>query len=698
MAASEQLVISSRPGSKALPPWASEFLFLVKHMMQQDILEETQKMGPVRRGDATDIPAIILFLLAFFCEGGGRKDGLRGFGEHIGRWRTRLAAIAGRKTLPSSSAVSRGLSALTVKQVEQIQKYLFSAGLAGSILPAHKLAVWRDANGQPWCVVDVDPTVLALRQRALPEGEEFPAPSRRAETMAAPGYTGRHRGQVIVSACRAGFSGSALWCSLSLAAGNTPLASALAAACADIAQTCTDLNIPLDRVIVRVDGAAGNVPCVTAIQTAGLHGLTRSRHYKILKHPDVQRWLRGEDERWSAVADSKSGPKREALELGIWPWEPGSRTRQPDGRAYEALAQRMVVSRHKPTKPDKKRGAGILIDGWHYELFACDLDAPAWPAAETVALYFGRAEIENRFAEENREIKLNQVFSQNLPGQALVTAIGMYVWNQRIMNGAHLAGIEDDPAFASTDGAVSRMSPVAPPALPTPKADDPTSKAVEPAPGPKQPDPISLDLTNLSWDAAMQRYPGWERTTNQLLKCPAGKIAHLKKQTVGDDGTTCLLFAMGAHDCRGCPLLPGCTTSKSPTYHKEIMMTLSPHTQATAKAAQASPEPNEPAWRPPPAQRGQSSHQPPKVIPSVLRRTWRRLVDQIETRVHISRAPKVPPTPEYVADNPARRQHRRWTWAERLAKHSLGDDDKIVIELRYLGSVGLGSGASLLAL
>ena len=59
-----------------------------------------------------------------------------------------------------------------------------------------KAGLW-DRLGQHWMVVDVDGTRQAARQRALPQLESLPHPHRRFDQVAAPGYVGRKRGEVV---------------------------------------------------------------------------------------------------------------------------------------------------------------------------------------------------------------------------------------------------------------------------------------------------------------------------------------------------------------------------------------------------------------------------------------------------------------------------------------------------------------------
>src|SRR6266699_6370010 len=54
-----------------------------------------------------------------------------------------------------------------------------------------------DRFDQQYVVVDVDGTKQAARQRALPHLPSLPSPHRRFDLVAAPGYKGRKRGEVV---------------------------------------------------------------------------------------------------------------------------------------------------------------------------------------------------------------------------------------------------------------------------------------------------------------------------------------------------------------------------------------------------------------------------------------------------------------------------------------------------------------------
>jgi hypothetical protein len=104
-------------------------------------------------------------------------------------------ALFGRNRLPDRSTLSRYLSALDPASVEALRT-LFQEDMVARKAFASPGGLW-DRLGQHWVVVDVDGTRQAARQRALPQLESLPDPHRRFEQVAAPGYGGRKRGEVV---------------------------------------------------------------------------------------------------------------------------------------------------------------------------------------------------------------------------------------------------------------------------------------------------------------------------------------------------------------------------------------------------------------------------------------------------------------------------------------------------------------------
>src|SRR5207253_11323213 len=100
-----------------------------------------------------------------------------------------------RERLPDRSTLSRFLAALDQATVEALRT-LFQEDLVARKAFVSPGGLW-DRLGQHWVVVDVDGTRQAARQRALPQLESLPDPHRRFDQVAAPGYGGRKRGEVM---------------------------------------------------------------------------------------------------------------------------------------------------------------------------------------------------------------------------------------------------------------------------------------------------------------------------------------------------------------------------------------------------------------------------------------------------------------------------------------------------------------------
>ncbi|MCK6508248.1 hypothetical protein L6R53_33630, partial [Myxococcota bacterium] len=205
-------------------------------------------------------------------------------------------------------------------------------------------------------------------------------------------------------------SGSGLWLDARVSPGNGDGLASLASAVEVAGNLAQALAHPRERVLIRMDGEFGGVPALTLLDEAGQPGLTRLNRLCLLDQPDVRQTIATGT--WHKVPDSGSGPVRSALELGTVTLRPGREARRPDGSCYEPLDVRVVISR-LPRQGEAEHGR--VIDGWQYELFAAlRLPVEAWPAHEVVAAYFGRGAQENRFAQEDRELKLDRIFSYNL--------------------------------------------------------------------------------------------------------------------------------------------------------------------------------------------------------------------------------------------------------------------------------------------
>src|SRR6266516_3567238 len=106
-------------------------------------------------------------------------------------------ALFERDRLPSRSALSRFLAALTEAPVDALRTLFLNDLESRPLIHDKQTGVLTDRTGNAWVVFDIDRTREAARQRALPQTEDLPPPFRRLDDVCAPGYTGRKRGQVV---------------------------------------------------------------------------------------------------------------------------------------------------------------------------------------------------------------------------------------------------------------------------------------------------------------------------------------------------------------------------------------------------------------------------------------------------------------------------------------------------------------------
>jgi len=195
----------------------------------------------------------------------------------------------------------------------------------------------------------------------------------------------------------------------------------------------------------------------------------------------------------------------------------------------------------------------------------------------------------------------------------------------------------------------------------------------------------------LDWDAALQDRPGWMRGEADQVKCPAAKTLRVRRRARAAGGGVTLILRAGKSACRKCPLRDGCTTSKNPSFRKEISITFSPKPKAPTPQA-----PQPPAWHPPPHQPARAQLQPPRLIPSELRHLWTEAAREIETRVQVALPAEPPTLPPWLAPDAGCRQHRRHSWAQRRAHHELPEAARVRVEFRRLGKLASSTGARVL--
>lgn len=662
-----------KPKTDRLPEWAGEGAVVVQWLFATGAIEQiTERLRIQREGGyiGVDLVLFVLFYLTARVDGG-----IKGFGEKSRSCRKQLGALGGRRELPTPASVSRVLSATNDAHTQDLSEWLLFDVCGAASVMNHPSVLTRDALGNPWHTFDLDPTVTVLRQRALPEGDDLPPPQRHSGE-ASLGYRGRKRGDVQISRMTLQHAGSSLWLGAWVGPGNGDWRENSQAAILRVRAICDRLEHRADRAFVRVDGAGGNVPLLTACQEAGVHYVTRWSQYEVLEEQEIRRHLNGSP--WFAVASSGSGPSREAADLGWILAQPSDKTLRTDGSNYAPVRTRLVVSRFRARDPDRKRGAGTLLGGWQYELYATDLPADAWPAPDLVTAYYGRCGMENRFYQEDQHLGLDEIFSYHIPGQQLANLIGLFLWNLRVCLGFGLAHVpteipaqvpytgelvvptvtlpEDPPPVEPVDPVPTEVPgqvpcptvgptvllpehpPNEPPPAPTDGSDAPHEPSAEANPehglavvtSVDDPDPhraLHGALDALDWHSLLQGRPGWRWEPQVGMHCPNNIVHHLQGVKVqGHDRTRQLRFRPPYLACAECSFRAGCTSSPDRLFRKETAITVASATaypiHQLLHRIRGGPSPPTPALPLPPLRRTYAAPRPaerPTAVPPARR-------------------------------------------------------------------------------
>ncbi len=536
-----------------------------------------------------------------------------------------------------------------------------------------------------------------LRHRALPESDELPAPIRRSKELAQPGYSGRKRGDVQLSRAMLLHSGMGLWTHARQRSGNSKTALDLRDAAVSLEGWAERNDVPPERCIICSDGADGGWPQLKVGRAHCARFVTRLSAYNVLEAPDVAERL--DMACWREVDDSRSGPRRYATELGVL-------------TQAESSEVRLVVSRFQPWD-GRKRGAGVVIDGWQYEIFATDVPVAAFPGSEVVTVYYGRCGQENRFAQEDRQLNLDRIFSYHPPGQFLASVIGLWVWNQRIICGAELEAPLEEPSYEPAPRPTIEaeqdvqqrhdadlQSPLPPEHVVGETPNQPTKPPVAVVPvrstSPKTDDGLpdktkDMLMNALYWPARYSSSVGWSWDLEQReLRCPADVVLPYHGIRVAPGGQQRIRFRAPASTCSDCCVRSKCSSSRAPRFRKEVSI---PMREAShfAQSAVGQDSPNsqsmwvgrfllQPPFDTSPTS-GPFEIRHPMLVPIEFQRTVSRVCRETQLTIKLTTPPRKRNLPSYIALTPADRQHRRKTWAQRLEWNELPTAAEVTIEI-----------------
>ena len=642
-----------------IPDALTEGAVLLMDLRRCGVVDTAGEMVRIRRQGGFCGLDVWVFLLLFFTAGLGR--GVKSFWEDVARPHSeRLAALAGRCRLPSPASLTRALGAVEPDLLRASASELLMGMTVVDDLLRHPAVQSYDAQGHGWHLYDLDPTVKALRHRALPVDEDLPEPRRRSADTGARGHSGRKRGDIQFRRTTVQHAGAGVWVHGHLSPGNGEGMIDFERALDSIVETSERLAHPLDRTLTRMDGEFGHVPWYAACRERGLPFITRLNRAKLYEDPEVLARLRSAT--WNLVPDSLSGPRRGAADLGILTVHPGQATRRSDGGRYEPIAVRVVASRFPRTG---KANHGRIVDGWQIELFAVDVPAAAWPAPEAITAYFGRNGEENRFAQEDRELGLDRIISYHLPGQELATLVGLFLWNLRLARGFDL---ERPPA----------VCPVQPPRRP--RVDD---RAHEHWPR----DPVLCRiLDELDWTAMLDKRPGWgwDAGRGELI-CENGRGLTLTTVRPREHapGRTSIILRRPVRGCMDCPPRPRCLRSEQPQACKHVEIVIpTPVAERLRDRLDLVRRPShppaiEPIRNPP----GPLAIVDTLFLPAEARHAFKEIFLGATLRVHVDVPPQNKQRPRLLAIDVADRQRRRKTWAQNVERNEMPHDAKVQVEV-----------------
>lgn len=614
----EEIVISDQDEApKQLPRWAASFRLICRHLRQQGFLERLEELdGLQRRGDSYKLVDVVLFLVAYYCAG-ALDEGLREFWYELREYLDEIAALAGRRKLPSSSSVSRFLTAVDKETVVQFRQFALGEATDLDALAAREEAVWRDTHQQPWLFVDWDPKGRLMRQRTLIDGEDYPEARRFGPEHGQPGHAGRKRGELKFVRGLIAHAGTGQWLGSYCQPGNGRLAEELE----EVKRVKEVLDAQLDGRLVnppvmRIDGEGGEAAVINGVVEAGFVPLVRLKQYSLLERSDVQRQLARAEP--TICKGTGTGPVREVFEVGT--------VRLTSNRKVDEVHRwdnpveiRLVVSRYRQTEADQ--GAGKLIDGWRYEMFGTHLPAESWPCEAIVDAYFGRATVENRFAGADRELALGRMLCKKSPhGEHLATLVGLWVWNLMVELGDGLVEREQIPPASKR----TLRTEVDSAGAADPVADEP---------------PGGLDGAPLdpSVRRRLERMKMSYKPAEGIIVCARGH--HLVPKRSGQRDAEVVYFRVIGRPCRGCPFRAQCTRSRNPDFRKEVTL---PVAQAPRAVEVRDDELATPIGLKPTGDlaAGPYQIQRPGMLPATRRTAFKRATRLSRLEVEVDKAPR----------------------------------------------------------
>src|SRR6266699_3952895 len=253
---SSLIIQTSCESVPSTPCWLGEVVLMVSQLRKFGVLDaiSSQVRFARRRFGHYEVIDFLAVLFGYAISG---ERTLQAFYERLQPFAAPFMALFERDRLPSRSALSRFLAALTEAPVDALRT-LFLDDLESRPLTHDKqTGGLADRAGNEWVVFDIDGTREAARQRALPQTEDLPPPSRRLDEVCAAGYTGRKRGQVVRTRTVISQAHSFQWLGSFGNRGNGSYRVELRLALVAIGRYLAANQFPKERALLRLDGQYG---------------------------------------------------------------------------------------------------------------------------------------------------------------------------------------------------------------------------------------------------------------------------------------------------------------------------------------------------------------------------------------------------------------------------------------------------------
>jgi hypothetical protein len=558
---------------------------------------------------------------------------LHAFYERLSPFADVFMALFDRDRLPDHSTLSRFLSALDQTTVEALRTQ-FQEDLVARTPFASVGGLW-DRFDQQYVVVDVDGTRQAARQRALPHLPSLPPPHRRFDQVAAPGYKGRKRGEVVRTRTTLLQAHTHQFLGTFGGAGNGDYREELKRAIQVMTKYATTHKLLPSQILVRLDGLYGNAAVLRDALDTGLGLIGRSRDYALLDLASVQAVLARPPV--EICTHPESGALRALYDCPDIPLTAGG------------PRVRLIVARHPATSTSAS--IGKKRDGMVYELFVTRLAAPAFSARDVLDLYLHRGSFETVLADEDIEQDPDRWCSHTPCGQEFWQILSQWVWNLRLEIGQRFS-----PAAMRTTAFAPAFETE--PAPPVPVSEP--APASEPAPvlvyGPPQ-------WAQRSFTSG---FPGSAFTLQPdgNLLCPANHPLYPQERRPERDGSYRLLYAARIGDCRSCQLRASCLESmdtKKPRRVSAVFWPISSNQVLSSASVLAPPEPT-PCC---PVLWGDWPR-------CYIRRNWLKVVRSERVVMTMGAPPTENQTDatDVAVITRAKRAHWRLSWEERLARNA----------------------------